>query len=106
MKTKYLSPLLTRQSGGLVPPFPPVFRRDKDEKNIEQKLWWKGISTIRSHVKECITCKNFKKLHQKYEKLTVKEVIEEVIPWDTVQIDTIGIYSQLFAKTMINPATE
>ena len=48
---------------------------------------------IKDHVKNCITCSKFKKARKKYGKLPVKEVAEETIPWDTVQIDTIGPYS-------------
>ena len=71
-------------------------------------------TTIRNHVATCETCKKFKKSRRKYGKLPVKDVTDEVTPWETVQIDTIGPYSlttkdgkymELFAKTMIDPAT-
>ena len=79
---------------------------------MKQKLWWKGMSAdIKRHVVACATCKKFKKSRTKYGKLPVKDVTQEVIPWDTVQIDSIGPYSittctgktlQLSCKTMID----
>ena len=61
---------------------------------IKQKLWWKGMSVdIKKHVAACATCKKFKKSRTKHGKLPVKDVTQEVIPWDTVQIDSIGPYS-------------
>ena len=82
---------------------------------IKQKLWWKGMSAdIKRHVAACATCKKFKNSRTKHGKLPVKDVAQEVIPWDTVQIDSIGPYSittctgitlKLSCKTMIDPAT-
>ena len=71
-------------------------------------------TAIQKHVAACETCRKFKKSRTKYGKLHVKDVSQEVIPWDMVQIDTIGPYSvtintrktlSLSCKTMIDPAT-
>ena len=71
------------------------------------------MAQIQKYVANCVTCKKFKKSRKKYGKLPVKEVNDEIIPWETVQIDTIGPYSfvtkdgkylEIFAKTMIDPA--
>ena len=71
-------------------------------------------SDIKYFVKSCETCKAFKKCRQKYGQLPLKDVSQEITPWDVVQIDTIGPYSvttntgkllSLSCKTMIDPAT-
>ena len=46
---------------------------------------------IKHFVKTSNTCKKFKKSRQKYGKLPLKDVKQETIPWDVVQIDTIGL---------------
>ena len=52
---------------------------------IKKKLWWKGMSAqIKEYVASCVTCKKFKKSRKKYGKLPVKEVNDEIIPWETV----------------------
>ena len=65
-------------------------------------------------VKTCHTCKKFKKNRQKYGKIPLKDITQDFIPWDVVQIDSIGPYSittkegktlTLSCKTMIDPAT-
>ena len=43
--------------------------------------------------KTCKICKKFKKHSKKYGKLPLKDVNHDMIPWDVVQIDTIGPYS-------------
>ena len=85
------------------------------ESTIRQKLYWKGMtSDIKYFVKSCETCKKFKKSRQKYCQLPLKDVSQEITPWDVVQIDTIGPYSVTTStgklllqscKTMIYPAT-
>ena len=82
---------------------------------IRKKLYWRGMTgDIKHFVKTCNTCKKFKKSRQKYGKLPLKDVKQETIPWDVVQIDTIGPYTitsntgkdlHLSCKTMIDPAT-
>ena len=44
------------------------------------------------YVSNCVTYKKFKKSQKKYGKLPVKEVTDEIIPRETVQIATIGPY--------------
>ena len=57
-------------------------------KTIKKKLWWKGMnSQIQKYVDSCVTCKKFKKSRKKCGKLPVKEINDEIIPWETVQID-------------------
>ena len=82
---------------------------------MRQKIYWKGMTEdIKHFVSTCHTCKKFKKNRQKYGKLPLKDIAQDYIPWDVVQIDTIGPYSvttskgktlQLSCKTMIDPAT-
>ena len=61
------------------------------ENTIRQKLYWKGMtSDIKYFVKTCETCKKFKKSRQKYGQLPLKDVSQEITPWDVVHIDTIG----------------
>ena len=86
------------------------------ELTIRKKLYWRGLSGDCTHfVKTCKTCKKFKKSRQKYGKLPLKDVQQEIIPWDVVQIDTIGPYTitsntgkdlHLSCKTIIDPATD
>ena len=61
---------------------------------MKQKLWWKGMdSAVKNHVAACATYKKFKKSRTKYGKIPVKDVTQEVTPWKSVQIDSIGPYS-------------
>ena len=85
------------------------------ELTLRKKLYWKGMTgDIQHFVKTCTTCKQFKKNRKKYGKLPLKDMQQDAIPWETMQIDTIGPYvitsskgkqMYLFCKTMIDPAT-
>ena len=79
---------------------------------MKMHLQWPGLkSDIENFVASCKTCQIWKKNTNAYGKLPVKDPIAE--PWHTVQIDTIGPYSQsenvsskkYYAITMIDPVT-
>ena len=71
----------------------------RQEQTTRQKIYWKGMTEdIKHFVKTCHTCKKFKKNRKKYGKLSLKDITQDYIPWDAVQIDTIGPYSITTSK--------
>ena len=69
---------------------------------------------IKHFVKTMQYMQKVQKEQTKYGKLPLKDVQQETIPWDVVQIDTIGPYTitsnmgkdlHLSCKSMIDPAT-
>jgi hypothetical protein len=83
------------------------------EETLNAAMYWKGMrNTIRSHVKNCLTCQVNKRHKHKYGKLPAKLVIRN--PWEALCVDLIGPYTlkgkdgtviDFMCLTMIDPAS-
>ena len=79
---------------------------------ISQHFHWKGMKKdITNFVKSCDTCQLYKRNHRNYGLIPISS--PETVPWNTIQIDTIGpwimkknkLELEFLATTIIDPVT-
>ena len=84
------------------------------EMTLRQHLTWPGLTNdAKNHVSNCLLCKRHKSVTKNYSYLPLK-TIEEEMPWNTLCMDLIGLYTitnsagidyKLWAMTFIEPVT-
>jgi hypothetical protein len=88
------------------------------QQTILQHFTWASLrKDVENLVRTCKTCQHYKRQSKKYGKLPAKEQEENILPWSTIAVDTIGPWTipqpsrskkdkiQLIALTIIDVQT-